>query len=224
VRNSMARRRRSSAAESLKRRNDGYESLCQVVQQDSDRRLITIFVIFFIVIPAVSIAVYKVKFADRVIQTESSIRQKGIVKTDINFQEILTEHSKASENSTRHYDYPVLAYITPWNSKGYDMAKIFNSKFTHLSPVWYDLKSQGSGLVLEGRHNADKGWIQELRSRGNALILPRVVLEAIPGEMLNKKKTKRESYQSYCHRVQGNGIQWYRVRVLVKVGSLWRFA
>jgi len=26
------------------------------------------------------------------------------------------------------------------NSKGYDMAKIFNSKFTHLSPVWYDLK------------------------------------------------------------------------------------
>ena len=26
------------------------------------------------------------------------------------------------------------------NSKGYDMAKIYNSKFTHLSPVWYDLK------------------------------------------------------------------------------------
>lgn len=31
--------------------------------------------------------------------------------------------------------------------------------------------SQGSGLVLEGRHNADKGWIQELRSRGNALVV-----------------------------------------------------
>lgn len=26
------------------------------------------------------------------------------------------------------------------NSKGYDLAKSFNSKFTHLSPVWYDLK------------------------------------------------------------------------------------
>lgn len=26
------------------------------------------------------------------------------------------------------------------NSKGYETAKIFNSKFTHLSPVWYDLK------------------------------------------------------------------------------------
>lgn len=26
------------------------------------------------------------------------------------------------------------------NSKGYEIAKRFNSKFTHLSPVWYDLK------------------------------------------------------------------------------------
>lgn len=26
------------------------------------------------------------------------------------------------------------------NSLGYEMAKRFNSKFTHLSPVWYDLK------------------------------------------------------------------------------------
>lgn len=26
------------------------------------------------------------------------------------------------------------------NSRGYELAKRFNSKFTHLSPVWYDLK------------------------------------------------------------------------------------
>ncbi|XP_010427871.1 PREDICTED: chitinase domain-containing protein 1-like isoform X1 [Camelina sativa] len=207
----MARKRRSSAAESLKRRKDGEVSLSQVEEPDSDRRLIAIFVIFFILIPAVSIVVYKVKFADRVIQTETSIRHRGIVKTNISFQEILTEHSKATENSTtRHYDYPVLAYITPWNSKGYDMAKIFNSKFTHLSPVWYDLKSsQGSGLVLEGRHNADKGWIQELRSRGNALILPRVVLEASPSEMLKKKKLREKAINlivTECKEMEYDGI------------------
>ncbi|KAL1198103.1 hypothetical protein V5N11_001190 [Cardamine amara subsp. amara] len=208
----MARRRerRLSAAETLKRQKDGDDSVSQVGEPYSDRRLISIFVIFFIVIPAVSIVVYKVKFADQVIQTESSIRHKGIIKTDINFQEILNEHSKNSENSsTRHYDYPVLAYITPWNSKGYDMAKIFNSKFTHLSPVWYDLKSQGSGLVLEGRHNADKGWIQELRSRGNALILPRVVLEAIPGELLKKKKLREKAIDlivTECKEMEYDGI------------------
>ncbi|VVB06872.1 unnamed protein product [Arabis nemorensis] len=208
----MARRRerRSSAAESLKRRKDGDES--QSLEPDSDRRLITIFVIFFIAIPAVSMVVYKVKFADQFIdmETESSIRHKGIVKTDISFQEILTEHSKTSVNSsTRHYDYPVLAYITPWNSKGYDIAKIFNSKFTHLSPVWYDLKSQGNGLVLEGRHNADKGWIQELRSRGNALILPRVVLEAVPGELFREKKLRKKAINlivTECKEMEYDGI------------------
>ncbi|KAL0712284.1 hypothetical protein Bca4012_019262 [Brassica carinata] len=210
----MARRRekRSSATENLERRKNRDESKPRDGEPDSDRRLITIFVIFFIVIPIVSMVVYKVKFADRVIETEPSIRQKGIIKTDIHFQEILTEHSKASENSTaRHYDYPVLAYITPWNSKGYDMAKIYNSKFTHLSPVWYDLKSssQGSGLVLEGRHNADKGWIKELRSRGNAMILPRVVLEAVPEELLGKKKLRAKAIKlivTECKEMEYDGV------------------
>ncbi|KAG5405235.1 hypothetical protein IGI04_011354 [Brassica rapa subsp. trilocularis] len=208
----MARRRekRSSATESSERRHNRDESKPRDGEPDSDRRLITIFVVFFIVIPAVSMAVYKVKFADRVIEAEPSIRQKGIIKTDIHFQEILTEHSKASENSSdRHYDYPVLAYITPWNSKGYDMAKIYNSKFTHLSPVWYDLKSQGNGLVLEGRHNADKGWIQELRSKGNAMILPRVVLEAVPEEMLKKKKLRAKAINlivTECKEMEFDGI------------------
>ncbi|CAN7009450.1 unnamed protein product [Brassica rapa subsp. trilocularis] len=208
----MARRRekRSSATESSERRHNRDESKPRDGEPDSDRRLITIFVVFFIVIPAVSMAVYKVKFADRVIEAEPSIRQKGIIKTDIHFQEILTEHSKASENSSaRHYDYPVLAYITPWNSKGYDMAKIYNSKFTHLSPVWYDLKSQGNGLVLEGRHNADKGWIQELRSRGNAMILPRVVLEAVPEELLKKKKLRAKAINlivTECKEMGFDGI------------------
>ncbi|CAF1702916.1 unnamed protein product [Brassica napus] len=212
VRHTMARRREKSspATESSERRKNRDESEPRDGEPDSDRRLITVFVVFFIVIPAVSMAVYKVKFADRVIETEPSIRQKGIIKTDIHFQEILTEHSKASENSSaRHYDYPVLAYITPWNSKGYDMAKIYNSKFTHLSPVWYDLKSQGNGLVLEGRHNADKGWIQELRARGNAMILPRVVLEAVPEELLSKKKLRGKAIKlivTECKEMEYDGI------------------
>ncbi|EOA21066.1 hypothetical protein CARUB_v10001405mg [Capsella rubella] len=160
----MARRRRSSATESLKRRKEGDESLPQVEEPDSDRRLIAIFVIFFILIPAVSIVVYKVKFDHRDLQTETSIRHKGIVKTNISFQEILT----------------VSAMV-----------------------------SQGSGLVLEGRHNVDKGWIQELRSRGNALIVPRVVLEAIPGEMLRKKKLREKAINlivTECKEMEYDGI------------------
>lgn len=127
----------------------------------------------------------------------------------MNYQEILTENSKVSENvSHRYYTYPVLAYITPWNSKGYEMAKKFNSKFTHLSPVWYDLKSQGTSLILEGRHNADAGWLLELR-KGDALVLPRVVLEAFPKEVLRKKKLRDKAIDlilTECKEMEYDGI------------------
>lgn len=96
----MARRRerRSPATENSERRKNRDEAKSrdvQVGEADSDRRLIAIFVIFFIAIPAVSMVVYKVKFAHRVVvvQTETSIRQKGLVKTDVHFQEILTVSS-----------------------------------------------------------------------------------------------------------------------------------
>ncbi|KAB1998966.1 hypothetical protein ES319_D12G127500v1 [Gossypium barbadense] len=95
------------------------------------------------------------------------------------------------------------------NSKGYEMAKRFNSKFTHLSPVWYDLKSHGNSLILEGRHNADKGWISELRMRGNALILPRIVLEAFPTELLKKKKQMDKAIDlmvTECKEMEYDGI------------------
>ncbi|KAM3685951.1 hypothetical protein ACJW31_11G158800 [Castanea mollissima] len=157
----------------------------------SNRRLAIIFVLFFVVSPAISVLVYRIKYATTTNPTDSSVFQRGLVKANVDFQEILAENSKVSENTShRHYTYPVLAYITPWNSKGYEIAKRFNSKFTHLSPVWYDLKSQGTGLILEGRHNADVGWISELRRSGDAWVLPRVVLEAFPAELLTRKKQR----------------------------------
>ncbi|XP_051132948.1 uncharacterized protein LOC127252698 isoform X2 [Andrographis paniculata] len=117
---------------------------------------------------------------------------------------------RTSKNSSqRNFDNPVLAYITPWNSKGYDMAKKFNNKFTHLSPVWYELQSQGTNLVLEGRHNSDKGWIAEIRSRGNVLVLPRVVLEAIPVDLLKKKKQATKAINiivAECKEMEYDGI------------------
>jgi chitinase domain-containing protein 1 len=39
-----------------------------------------------------------------------------------------------------------------------------------LTLFFFVVTSQGTGLVLEGRHNADMGWISELRRNGNALV------------------------------------------------------
>nr|QBC75413.1 chitinase class V [Nepenthes sp. MF-2019] len=157
-----------------------------------DRRLIAVFVVLFVVPPSISVLIYRFKFSPKSGPILLPyVRQRGLVKADVNCEEILTEHSNVSENtSRRHFMDPVLAYITPWNSGGYDMAKRFTFKFTHMSPVWYDLKSHGTKLVLEGRHNADIGWISELRMRGDVQVLPRIVLEALPQYVLREKKQR----------------------------------
>ncbi|KAJ4768557.1 Chitinase domain-containing protein 1 [Rhynchospora pubera] len=124
--------------------------------------------------------------------TVLSVYERGLVTPDISYKDILAENERVSENrSHRHFVNPVLAYVTPWNSKGYDMAKVFNSKFTHISPVWYQLKSEGNKLILQGQHDVDLGWISELRKGGNLLVVPRILLEAIPAEVLVKKKQLR---------------------------------
>ncbi|KAG2725501.1 hypothetical protein I3760_01G069200 [Carya illinoinensis] len=167
----MAKRRDRRLAPGSNRSEEIFEPSTEQDQlgnsASSDRRLIIIFVIFFIVSPAISVLVYRIIYSPPPIPTDSFVFQGGLIKADVNYLEILTENSKTSENtSRRHFTNPALAYITP---------------------------CQGTSLILEGRHNADTGWISELRRSGDALVLPRVVLEAFPAEFLTKKKQRNKA-------------------------------
>jgi len=55
---------------------------------------------------------------------------------------ILKNYESYSQNlnEKRHPDVNSLVYVTPWNNHGYDVAKIWGSKFTYVSPVWFSLK------------------------------------------------------------------------------------
>ncbi|CAJ1961278.1 unnamed protein product [Sphenostylis stenocarpa] len=168
------------------------------------------FVVFFILSSMIATVIYRFRQSSPSQHQQSYVYEQGLVTTHANYQHVLSENSKVSDNtSQRHYKYPVLGYITPWNSRGYELAKRFNSKFTHISPVWYDLKSQQTNLALEGRHNADRGWISELRKTGEALILPRVVLEASPAVLLGKEKQRNKAINlivTECKEMGYDGI------------------
>lgn len=172
-------------------------------------RIITTILIF-IVLPVISAYLYRTLSASYYDTSLPYVYKQGLVKKDITYREIINENAKVSEDMwSRRFRNPVLAYVTPWNSKGYDLAKAFNSKITHISPVWYDLKSQGIEFVLEGRHNVDKGWILDLRMEGQALILPRIVLEAIPLDFLKKKKERAKVIDliiAECKEMDFDGI------------------
>ena len=86
---------------------------------------------------------------------------------------------------------PTLAYVTPWNPRGFEAALKFHQKITHVSPVWYQIvarppgddgggggKSGGVGPVLRGGEGVDEKWLAEMRKRApGTKILPRVSLE-----------------------------------------------
>jgi chitinase domain-containing protein 1 len=66
---------------------------------------------------------------------------------------------------SRRFHGSVLGYVTPWNSRGYDIAKAHRAKFTHISPVWYQLRAgSGSYLGLAGGHDVDQGWIDAVQA------------------------------------------------------------
>ena len=58
-------------------------------------------------------------------------------ESPLSSKEILEHHSKyESDTSAKHFPGSVLGYVTPWNNHGYNVAKIFGSKFSMVSPVW----------------------------------------------------------------------------------------
>lgn len=72
-----------------------------------------------------------------------------------------------------------LAYITPWNGRGYDLAKWHASKFTHIAPVWYQLSLEhNKEPKLNGRHDVDESWLKEVKAVFRPpKILPRVQMQ-----------------------------------------------
>ena len=65
---------------------------------ESNRRLAIIFVLFFVVSPAISVLVYRIKYATTTNPTDSYVFQRGLVRADVDFQEILAVSTTVLSN------------------------------------------------------------------------------------------------------------------------------
>eukprot|EP00271_Cylindrocystis_brebissonii_P009152 TRINITY_DN2382_c0_g2_i1.p1 TRINITY_DN2382_c0_g2~~TRINITY_DN2382_c0_g2_i1.p1 ORF type:complete len:500 (+),score=86.50 TRINITY_DN2382_c0_g2_i1:248-1747(+) len=125
----------------------------------------------------------------------TSVFERNLVTDKVDYRSILAENDRYWVNTShRHFTGSVLGYVTPWNGKGYDIAKTFRAKFTHISPVWYQLRNgDNGGLVLTGSHDVDAGWIEAVRVNGLPRIVPRVVLEMDEVQKLLTQKSKQKT-------------------------------
>ncbi|KAI9491322.1 glycoside hydrolase superfamily [Zychaea mexicana] len=89
-------------------------------------------------------------------------------------ESVLRKHDQVDEATAHEKTFKggdTLAYVTPWNNRGYDIVKEFKGKFDYVSPVWYYIEAHE--FMLIGEHDVDENWIKEVRDGGGAKIVPR---------------------------------------------------
>ncbi|KAI8439528.1 hypothetical protein MSG28_013283 [Choristoneura fumiferana] len=97
-------------------------------------------------------------------------------------KDIIKYHATYHQDvSKRKFENAVLGYVTPWNNKGYDVAKTWAPKFNYVSPVWLQIKRQSPNIyIISGLHDVDHAWMKSLRQKGsdnNLKILPRILFD-----------------------------------------------
>ncbi|XP_023382611.1 chitinase domain-containing protein 1-like, partial [Pteropus vampyrus] len=104
--------------------------------------------------------------------SEKPVQDRGLVVTDPRPEDVVLEHRSycSAKARERHFAGDILGYVTPWNSHGYDVAKVFGGKFTQISPVWLQLKRRGREMFeVTGLHDVDQGSPRAARPRARGV-------------------------------------------------------
>ncbi|KAH8289912.1 hypothetical protein KR018_002779 [Drosophila ironensis] len=116
---------------------------------------------------------------------EGDVFSLGLVSHEPLAKDILTNHrTYFKDTGLRRFNGTTLGYVTPWNSHGYDVAKIFAKKFDIISPVWLQVVKQGDDYQVAGVHDIDAGWLSDVRRKGKQAdnqrtvkVFPRFIFE-----------------------------------------------
>ncbi|XP_042351863.1 chitinase domain-containing protein 1 isoform X2 [Plectropomus leopardus] len=110
---------------------------------------------------------------------ELSVLERGLVVSDPSWKDIVKEEKRYWAHIKRTFQGPVLGYVTPWNSHGYDVAKIFGAKLTSVCPVWLQLRRRGPETFdVTGLHDHDPGWVKAVRkSNKKVRMVPRLLFD-----------------------------------------------
>jgi len=125
---------------------------------------------------------------------------KGVEEFSEGLQSLLSQPDAATlvpSKLPRRNTGKTLAYITPWNSKGYEYAKMFAYKLDYLSPTWFHF-NKGETQV-RGDHNIDRSWIEAVKAAYPTFpapaIIPRFTFDGWTGgdlDELFKSTAKRD--------------------------------
>jgi chitinase domain-containing protein 1 len=126
---------------------------------------------------------------------DQDVFERGLVRADITARKLAAEahryygdsdvrrrqiSDQNDQNDANKWKSKSLAFVTPWNSKGYENAIEFAHKLDFVSPCW--LRTSDDDVHVEGAHDIDVEWMQRLKeaSHGAVKIVPRLSLARMP--------------------------------------------
>ncbi|XP_061138218.1 chitinase domain-containing protein 1 [Syngnathus typhle] len=122
---------------------------------------------------------HKVERENESSPASESVLERGLVKTSVHWKDVVREEKRYWTHIRKTFKGQVIGYVTPWNSHGYDIAKLFGPKLTSVSPVWLQLRRRGSErFEVTGLHDHDTSWVQAVRKSNNQVkIVPRLLFD-----------------------------------------------
>ncbi|XP_022092752.1 chitinase domain-containing protein 1-like [Acanthaster planci] len=113
--------------------------------------------------------------------SDKTVEERGLIQENPRTKDILSENGNfcSKKVEERQFKGEVLGYVTPWNNRGYDIAKIFGGKFTVISPVWLQVKRKSDEeYMVNGGQDIDKGWIKSVKKgKRDVKIYPRLLFD-----------------------------------------------
>uniref|UniRef100_A0A914X8L6 Chitinase domain-containing protein 1 n=2 Tax=Plectus sambesii TaxID=2011161 RepID=A0A914X8L6_9BILA len=140
--------------------------------------------VFFVFIALLSESTSTLSKADKNAKKKDKATKNTKTEIDVavTADEILKNYMHVDFKEEKKFPNPTLGYVTPWNGHGYDVAKWLAHKFTHISPVWFQIvpkrDTEPPTCTIEGTHDMDQGWIKDVRSNNSDIkIVPRFLFE-----------------------------------------------
>jgi chitinase domain-containing protein 1 len=150
-----------------------------------------------------------------------NVLQRQLVDENITPKSIVDNYQSYCSTclQTREFTQSTLVYVTPWNSHGYDMAKLFTKKFDYISPVWFNIKRTGlEKYHVEGVHNIDEKWLEKVKENNPQVrIVPRVIFENWPVDHIHalfQSENEKQRLASTLSTFLTDYQQWFDGYVL----------
>jgi chitinase domain-containing protein 1 len=159
-----------------------------------------------------------------------SVVDRGLVKKSIkSIEELIDNYSKYCQTCSKekYFENKVLGYVTPWNSKGYDIAKTFSNKLDYISPVWLQIRRIGrKKYELTGKHDIDTNWIQtvkQLNTNGGSKFVPRILFEKLTENdihaLFNDEDEKESLAKMLVAETKRNKFDGYVLEIYSQMGN-----